>query len=139
MPETPQPHAFHRRAEARYRPRCTQGGAVSARTEARLWLAQRVSAALLAVLVLVHLATIVHAVQGGLSAAEILGRTRGSELWLLFYGAFVVSAAIHAPIGMRNVLAEHLGWRGPSLDIALLALAGVLLALGGRAVWGVYA
>lgn len=112
---------------------------MSARSETRLWVAQRAAAALLAILVVVHLVTIVHAVQGGLSAAEILGRTRGNEAWLLFYAAFVVTAAVHAPIGLRTVLGEHLGWRGRSLDLAMLAFAGTLLGLGARAVWGVYA
>lgn len=112
---------------------------MSARSETRLWLAQRVSAALLALFVAVHLATIVHAVQGGLSAAEILGRTRGNEAWLAFYALFVVAAAVHAPIGLRTVLAEHLRWQGRTLDLAMLAFAGLLLVLGARAVWGVYA
>jgi len=110
-----------------------------ARAETRLWLAQRASAALLAVFVVVHLLTIIHAVQGGLSAEEILGRTRGNLAWLLFYAAFVITIAIHAAIGLRNVLSEHLGWRGRSLDLAMLALTGLLLVLGARAVWGVYA
>lgn len=112
---------------------------MSARAETRLWVAQRASAALLAILVVVHLATLIHAVQGGLSAAEILGRTQGNVAWLLFYAAFVITVAIHAPIGLRTVLAEHFGWRGRALDLAMLALAGVLLGLGARAVWGVYA
>lgn len=112
---------------------------MSARAETRLWVAQRASAALLAILVVVHLATLIHAVQGGLSAAEILGRTQGNVAWLLFYAAFVITVAIHAPIGLRTVLAEHLGWRGRALDLTMLALAGALLGLGARAVWGVYA
>ena len=54
---------------------------MSPRTQVRLWAAQRVSAVVLALCVLVHLATLVYAVRGGLSAAEILGRTRGSLAW----------------------------------------------------------
>jgi fumarate reductase subunit C len=112
---------------------------MTARNAARLWAVQRLTAAFLAIAVVVHLATIIHAVQGGLSAAEILGRTQGNVAWLVFYSAFVIAAAVHAPIGLRNILAEHLRWRGPSLDIAMVGVALLLLVLGGRAVWGVFA
>jgi fumarate reductase subunit C len=106
---------------------------------AALFLAQRASAAVLAVAVAVHLATIVYAVRGGLTAGEILGRTRGSEAWLAFYVVFVLAAAVHAPIGLRNILREWTRWRGRSLEIAM-ALAGFgLLVLGLRAAWAVYA
>ena len=71
-----------------------------------LWLAQRASAAVLALCVVVHLATMIVAVRGGLTAAEILGRTRGSVAWAAFYGVFVVGVAIHAPIGLRTIVAE---------------------------------
>lgn len=112
---------------------------MSVRGETLLWLAQRASAAILALLVLVHLGTMVYAVQGGLSAAEILQRTRGSALWGAFYGSFVLMVAVHAPIGLRNVLAETLGWRGRSLAVAMLALALFLAAFGWRAVQAVVA
>ena len=88
--------------------------------------------------VVVHLATIIYAVQGGLTAAEILGRTRGNTAWLAFYVVFVVAAAIHAPIGLRPVLGEWLGWRGRSRDFALLLFAALLAWLGMRAVLGVF-
>ena len=68
---------------------------------ARLFLLQRASAGVLAVAVLVHLATIIVAVRGGLSAGEILARTSGNLAWLGFYALFVIAAAIHAPIGLR--------------------------------------
>ncbi len=102
--------------------------------EARLYLLQRLSAMLLAPLVLAHLALIVYAVRGGLSAAEILSRTQGSLFWALFYGLFVVAAAVHAPIGLRNVLREWTPWHGQSLDWAMLGFAGLLAVLGLRAV-----
>lgn len=104
-----------------------------------LWVAQRSTAAILAVCVVVHLATIIHAVQGGLSATEILGRTRGNAGWLAFYSVFVLAAAIHAPIGLRAVLGEWLHWRGVSREIALALLAVFLFFLGMRAVIGVFA
>ncbi len=105
--------------------------------EARLFALQRMSAMLLAPLVLVHLVLILYAVRGGLSADEILARTRGSIVWALFYGAFVLAAAVHAPIGVRNVLREWTPWRGMSLDGAMLLLAALLMATGLRAVWAV--
>ncbi len=77
---------------------------MSRRADTALWIAQRGSAALLALCVAVHLATIIYAVRGGLSAAEILGRTRGNGAWLAFYCVFVLAVAIHAPIGLRAVL-----------------------------------
>ncbi len=111
---------------------------MNARRETLLWLAQRASAAVLALCVVVHLATMIYAIQGGLSAAEILGRTRGNVGWLAFYTTFVLAIAVHAPIGLRPVLGEWLGWRGASRDAALSALALVLAALGMRAVLGVF-
>jgi len=54
---------------------------VSDRREIRLWVAQRATAVVLALCVAVHLITLVYAVRGGLSAADILGRTRGSIAW----------------------------------------------------------
>ncbi len=83
---------------------------------------------------LAHLALIVYAVRGGLSAAEILSRTQGSLFWALFYGLFVVAVAVHAPIGLRNVLREWTPWRGQGLDWALAAFSCLLLVLGLRAV-----
>ena len=99
-----------------------------------LFLAQRASALVLAPLVLVHLALAIYAIHGGLTAAEILARTQGSLGWSLFYGLFVVAAAVHAPIGLRNVLREWLGWKGLSVNLALAAFGLLLLVLGFRAV-----
>ena len=102
--------------------------------EATLFALQRLSAKLLAPLVIVHLALILYAVHGGLSAAEILGRTQGSVAWAVFYTLFVVAVAVHAPIGVRNVLREWTRWHGRSLDAASVVLAIALFALGLRAV-----
>lgn len=107
--------------------------------QAILWLAQRASAAVLAVCVVVHLATIIYAVQGGLTAAEILARTRGSAGWLAFYTVFVLAATVHAPIGLRSVCIEWLGWRGRSRDVALALFAALLAWMGMRAAIGVFA
>jgi fumarate reductase subunit C len=110
---------------------------VSARGEAALWLAQRASAAVLAICVAVHLATMITAVRGGLSAADMLGRTQGSASWAVFYGVFVVAVSIHAPIGLRTVASEWLDWRGRGADTACVIVALVLLFLGGRAIGAV--
>lgn len=85
-----------------------------------------------------HLATVIYAVQGGLSAAEILGRTRGNGGWLAFYALFVLAVSVHAPIGLRAVLAEWLKWRGLSRDLLLLAFGLLLAGLGLRAVLAVF-
>jgi fumarate reductase subunit C len=112
---------------------------VSARRETMLWAVQRVTAAILAFCVLVHLATIIYAVRGGLTAGEILGRTHGSYLWAAFYETFVLAVAIHAAIGLRTIAAEWLAFRGRGAD-ALAALIAVALAiLGSRAVVAVVA
>jgi len=111
---------------------------VNVKTETHLWIVQRASAAVLALCVLVHLATLVYAVRGGLSAAEILGRTRGNAAWLAFYSVFVLAIALHVPIGLRAVLMEWTGWRGSGRDATLLAF-GVFLAYAGmRAVLAVF-
>lgn len=93
----------------------------------------------LAVCVLVHLITIIYAVRNGLTAAEILARTSGSVFWTSFYAIFVAAIAVHAPIGLRNVLAESFSWRGRSLEVAMLLLALVLAFGGWRAVYAVVA
>jgi fumarate reductase subunit C len=72
----------------------------------RLYVWQRVSAVVLVPLILVHLIVIFYATAEGLSAASILGRTRGSLVWGMFYALFVLVAAVHGAIGVRNVFAE---------------------------------
>jgi fumarate reductase subunit C len=103
-----------------------------------LYLAQRGTAAVLAVAVTVHLVTIVYAIRGGLTAGEILARTHGNRWFLGFYLIFVVAAAIHAPIGLRSVLREWAKWRTRSLDVAMLGFSALLLVLGVRAALAVY-
>lgn len=107
-------------------------------TQARLWYAQRISAMVLALCVLVHLVTILYAVRGGLSATEILARTRGNTAFALFYVVFVLSVVAHAPIGLARIAEEWLNWRGRSLRVTLVLIALLLAITGLRAVWGVY-
>ena len=112
---------------------------MNARAQAWLWFLQRASAALLGFFVLVHLATMIYAVRSGLSAGEILSRTRGNTPWMLFYALFVASVAVHVPIGLRNILAETFSWRGRARAATMLAVGVFLLLFGLRAVWAVYA
>ena len=107
--------------------------ALDVRSETWLWLAQRVSAAVLALCVIVHLITIIYATRGGLSGAEILARTRGNTAWLAFYVVFVLAVAVHVPIGLRAIATEWLGWSGASRDVSLAAFGVALLVMGFRA------
>ena len=107
----------------------------------RLYVLQRATALILVPLIVVHLIVIFYATAKGLSAASILGRTRGSMGWGAFYSVFVVAAAIHGAIGVRNVFAE---WgpdvlkRDPRLLTLILWGTGAgLAALGLRAVHAV--
>jgi fumarate reductase subunit C len=105
---------------------------------AALFVAQRLSAVVLALAVAVHLGTILYAVRGGMTAGDILGRTQGNVWFLAFYATFVVAVAVHAPIGLRNILREWTRWRGTTLDLAMVAVALSLLGLGLRAVIAVF-
>jgi fumarate reductase subunit C len=109
------------------------------RTQALLWYWQRVSAMVLALCVVVHLAGVIYAVRGGLTAAEILGRTRGSWAFGAFYAVFVIACAIHAPIGIANVVAESTGGRGSAHVVIPPLFALAILAMGLRAVYAVVA
>jgi fumarate reductase subunit C len=111
---------------------------MNTRSQVLLWVAQRASAVVLAVCVAVHLVTIIYAVRNGLSAAEMLGRTRGSVTWAAFYALFVAAAAVHAPIGLRNVLSEMFDWRGAGLDAAVMVIGLALAMWGLRAVYAVF-
>jgi fumarate reductase subunit C len=112
---------------------------VNYRAESFLWLLQRASAAVLALCVVVHLATIIYAVQGGLTGEEVLARTRGSVAWFAFYSLFVLAVSVHVPIGLRAVCIEWLHWRGRSRDLGLLAFAALLAWSGMGAVVAVFA
>ena len=105
--------------------------------QARRWYVQRISAMVLALCVLVHLAGMVYAVRGGLSAAEILGRTQGSVGWALFYGVFVLACAVHVAPGLMNIASEW--WRWPARRALWLGrvFGLVILIAGWRAVYAV--
>ena len=104
------------------------------RLEVWLFIVQRLTAMILGPLVIVHLATMIYAIQGGLSAAEIMGRTQGSLTWGLVYGAFVAAAALHGAIGLRQIAREALQWRGCTVNAAALVFCLGVLWLGYQAV-----
>ncbi|WP_395062155.1 succinate dehydrogenase [Paraburkholderia silvatlantica] len=110
---------------------------LSLRTQARLWYWQRMSAAVLALCVFVHLGVIIYAVHSGLSASAILGRTRGNWLFGAFYTVFVMACAVHVPVGLLRVLEEWLHWRVKAAQVACCAFSAGLALMGLRAVYGV--
>ena len=103
-------------------------------TEFRLYMVQRITALIMAPLVIGHIAVMIVAIQGGLTAEEILGRTQGSVGWALFYGTFVVAVALHAAIGLRTIAREWLGISGLMLTGFAWATFFALLMTGARAV-----
>ena len=100
----------------------------------RLYVWQRLTAAVMVPLVLVHVAVIFYATRKGMSAADILARTRGSIMWASIYGLFVIAVAIHAAIGVRNVLAEWTPLGDRRSGWLAIIIGALLLALGLRAV-----
>ena len=100
----------------------------------RLYIWQRLTAALMVPLLLVHIAVIFYASRKGLSAADILTRTRGSVSWALYYGVFVSAVAVHVSIGLRTVLTEWTPLRGRVRDFVIIAFGLLLAVLGFRAV-----
>jgi succinate dehydrogenase subunit C len=105
--------------------------------EARLWYWQRVSAMVLAICVVVHIATIVYAVRGGLTAAEILARTRGSFAFAAFYVVFLGACAVHVPIGLAAILEEWFRLPRGAARVVAGAFAALMLGFGVAAIEGV--
>jgi fumarate reductase subunit C len=100
----------------------------------RLYVWQRATAAVMAPLVLVHIAVIFYATRQGMSAMDILSRTRGSIAWAAYYGLFVAAVSIHAAIGVRNILAEWLPLMERRAGRYAIAFGVLLFVLGLRAV-----
>jgi fumarate reductase subunit C len=100
----------------------------------RLYIWQRATAAIMAPLVLVHIAVIFYATRQGMSATDVLARTRGSIAWTAFYGLFVVAVSIHASIGVRNVLHEWLPLNERRAGVCAIVFGLLLAVLGMRAV-----
>lgn len=107
--------------------------------EARRWYHQRISAMVLAVCVLVHLAVIIYAVRGGLTGEEILARTQGNWVFGAFYALFVVACAVHVPPGLINIAVEWLRWPQSRALLAARLFGLLILLTGLRAVYAVVA
>jgi fumarate reductase subunit C len=105
--------------------------------DARLYMAQRITALIMVPLVIGHIAVMIYAVQGGLTVAEILGRTQGSVAWFLFYGVFAVAVSVHAAIGLRVIVHELTGMRGFPLSAFTWSVCLAMIFLGARAVTAV--
>jgi fumarate reductase subunit C len=103
----------------------------------RLYVWQRATAALMVPLVLVHIAVIFYATRRGMSAEDILSRTRGSLVWASYYALFVAAASIHAAIGVRNVLTEWSPLSDRRAGLFALLFGLFLATLGVRAVFAV--
>jgi fumarate reductase subunit C len=103
----------------------------------RLYLWQRATAALMVPLVLAHIAVIFYATRKGMTAADILSRTRGSVVWASYYGLFVAAASIHASVGVRNVLTEWSPLTDRRAGLFSIIFGLLLAALGARAVFAV--
>ncbi len=88
-------------------------------------------------LIVGHLFVIFYATRKGLSAADILGRTRGSFAWGAYYATFVLAAAVHGAIGLRTIALEWAGVRGRNLDLLMWGVGLLLAGLGLRAVYAV--
>lgn len=100
----------------------------------KLYLLQRISAALLAMLVMGHIGMILYAMQAGYTSQDILSRTQGSIFWFLYYALFVLAASVHGSIGLRVIASEWLNIPRFCLS-TFTALAGVgFFYLGIRAV-----
>ncbi len=100
----------------------------------RLYLWQRLTAALMAPLVFVHIAVIFYATRQGFSAADILSRTHGSLAWAAFYGIFVAAAAVHGSIGVRNILTEWSPLDDRRAGLFAIGFGLTLALLGFRAI-----
>jgi fumarate reductase subunit C len=107
----------------------------------RRYLLQRTTAVILTPLIIGHLLLILYATRKGLTAGDILARTRGSIVWALYYGTFVIAAAVHGAIGLRGVLREwgprRLAGSERALDVGMWITGLVLVCLGLRAVYAV--
>lgn len=101
----------------------------------RLYLLQRLTALIMVPLVFGHLGLMIYAVQGGLSAGEILGRTQGNLFWALYYGTFVVAASVHAAIGLRSIILETATVRRSVLEVFTCGILISFILMGGQAVY----
>lgn len=106
------------------------------RLEIKLWLAHRLTGMALGLFVIIHLVTILVVIKGGLSAAEIMERTSSNFIVTIYYGLFVIAAAVHSAIGLRTVAHEVLNWKGFTLNVMTLIFFAFLCVVGMAAIIG---
>jgi len=99
-----------------------------------LYVWQRATAVAMAPMIVVHVAVIFYATRHGITAADILARTRGSVGWGAFYAAFVLAVSIHAGIGIRTILDEWSPLDDRHAGIAAAVFGLALFGLGMRAI-----
>ena len=104
--------------------------------DVKLYILQRLSALIMIPLVFCHLGLMIYAVQDGLTATEILSRTKGSIIWAIFYTTFVLAVSTHASIGLRGIIFEIFGFHGIILNFIGWIIFLSLLSLG---IYSVYA
>ena len=103
-----------------------------------VYFLQRLTGVLLAAFLVIHLITIIFAVKGGLSVAEIAGRVRGNTGWIAFYGIFILTVVVHATIGLRNIISELSDFGERTIAMISSTYAMITLILGYfalRAIW----
>lgn len=105
--------------------------------QAKAWYWQRISAMVLTIFVVVHLAIMIIAIRDGLTAAEILSRTQGSIAFGVFYALFVLACAVHVPIGVAKILEEWFSLSVQAASLISKIMAAVIVIMGLTAVWGV--
>lgn len=93
---------------------------------------QRTSAGVLALCVIAHVVVMIYAVNGGLTATEIMDRTQGNWGFLAFYVAFAFACAVHAPIGLMRIVEDWFGLKGPKVQWAALVIALAMALVGVR-------
>ena len=95
-----------------------------------LYFTQRLSGALLAILLFIHLLTVLYVVHDELTVAEITTRLQNNMLWLIFYGVFVLAAVTHSMIGLRNIFLEMTSLHRRLVDSLVFVYVVVSLYFG---------
>lgn len=103
-----------------------------------LFVLQRMSGAILALLLFVHIIVIIYAVQGGLTVEEITSRVRGNVFWIAFYSVFVLIAIVHAAIGLRKIFTELLPVSRRVVDLGVASYIAGALWLGYHAIEAIW-
>jgi fumarate reductase subunit C len=110
---------------------------MKAKQEARLYVLQRLTALIMAPLVMLHIYIMIVAVQDGVTTSEILARTRASLFWPILYAVFLAAAAVHGSIGFRNILHEMTALPASTISRLSAGLLILILASGAKTIWAI--